>query len=163
MADGIIIAIDPDNNKSGVATIDVISRRICVSTLKFFDVVNYISEQKKMAQNERKCVKVIIEGGWLKHSNWHLPRFGVSPQKAAAIGRSTGMNHQTGLLLAEYCEHIGVSYEVVKPLRKIWRGRDGKITAAELKAVTGYDGRTNQDARDAVLLAWVAAQKEKRK
>lgn len=37
----------------------------------------------------------------------------------------------------------------------MWQGKDGKITAEELQHITGYDRRTNQDARDAALLAWV--------
>ena len=34
------------------------------------------------------------------------------------------------------------------------KGKDRKITAEELKAFTGVTGRTNQEGRDAALLAW---------
>jgi hypothetical protein len=43
-------------------------------------------------------------------------------------------------------------------LRKIWKGTDGKITQDELEQITGIKGKTNQDGRDAALLAWVFAE-----
>lgn len=42
-------------------------------------------------------------------------------------------------------------------LRKGWKGKDGKITHDELASFTGLMGRTNQDVRDAALLAWAFA------
>lgn len=100
---------------------------------------------------------VIIEGGWLNESNWHVRGKGMTVAKAAAIGRSVGMNHQTGILIAQICESYGIPYEVVRPLPKRWKGKDGKITAEELAYFTGYEKRTNQDERDAILLAWTHA------
>jgi hypothetical protein len=35
---------------------------------------------------------------------------------------------------------------------------DGKITQDELKQITGITVKTNQDGRDAALLAWVFAE-----
>ena len=55
------------------------------------------------------------------------------------------------------CEHWKIPYEFVKPLKKIWQGRDRKITAEELEQVTGKMIRTNQEGRDAALLAWTHA------
>jgi hypothetical protein len=58
------------------------------------------------------------------------------------------------------CEHWGISHDIIKPLvlrvkgRNIWRGKDGKITHEELAAFTGITGRTNQEERDAMLIAW---------
>jgi len=52
------------------------------------------------------------------------------------------------------CKHYGIEVIEHFPLRKIWKGKDGKITQEELASFTGLKGRTNQDARDAALLAW---------
>ena len=51
---------------------------------------------------------------------------------------------------------VTIGYEVIEqaPLRKCWKGRDGKITQIELNYFTGITGRTNQEARDAALIAW---------
>jgi hypothetical protein len=55
------------------------------------------------------------------------------------------------------CEHFGLHYELIKPLRKCWHGEYGKITHEELAYFTGITGRTNQEGRDAALLAWIYA------
>jgi hypothetical protein len=40
----------------------------------------------------------------------------------------------------------------------VWRGKDRKITQEELAAIVGQElPRTNQEGRDAALLAWVMA------
>lgn len=70
------------------------------------------------------------------------------------------MNHQTGILTEQMCEAMGIPCRVVKPLRKCWKGDGGKITHAELQNIVGVTcklPRTNQDQRDACLLAWVHA------
>lgn len=147
-----VIGIDPDCEKSGygvvnVETGEVVDAGACdFPTL--FDVMDVWRRGEK--------VSVYIEGGWLNNGNWHLlGRMTVA--RAAAIGRSVGRNHQTGMLIEQMARRQGYDVRVVKPLRKCWRGKDGKITAKELQAVTSYAKRCNQDARDAVLLAWVYA------
>lgn len=147
-----VIGIDPDSDRSGygvvnVETGEVVDAGACdFPTL--FDVMDVWRRGEK--------VSVYIEGGWLNNGNWHLlGRMTVA--RAAAIGRSVGRNHQTGMLIEQMARRQGYDVRVVKPLRKCWRGKDGKITAKELQSVTSYAKRCNQDARDAVLLAWVYA------
>jgi hypothetical protein len=74
--------------------------------------------------------------------------------KGTAIGR----NHEIGRKIIEMCEYHGIDVIPVRPLRKIWKGVGGKITQDELEQITGITGRTNQDGRDAALLAWVFAE-----
>lgn len=150
----VIIGIDPDVEKSGVAFLEVQSRKLEVSSLRFPDLLSYLRFCK--AKSGGTAFAVVIEAGWLNRSNWHFsPR--DSRAKCAEIGRAAGRNHQTGILIAEMCEAMGIKYHLQKPLTKVWKGRDGKITHAELSAFTGIMGRTNQDGRDAALLAWTFA------
>lgn len=153
MSKNIVIAIDPDCEKSGVGVVYRETRQVMTYKYTFWQVQGFL----RMTRAAKQDFEVVIEGGWLNKSNWHATaRKGA--QVAAEIGRRTGMNHQTGILLAEMCEATDVPYTVVKPLRKCWRGRDGKITQAELVRVTGQTlPRMSQDQRDAVLLAWVYA------
>ena len=59
------------------------------------------------------------------------------------------------------CEYWQIPYELIKPLPlkaggvNLWKGKDGKITAGGLAQQPG--GRTNQEARDAALIAWTWA------
>lgn len=150
----VIIGIDPDVEKSGVAFLEVQSRKLEVSSLRFPDLLSYLRFCK--AEASGTAFAVVIEAGWLNRSNWHFsPR--DSRAKCAEIGRAAGRNHQTGILIAEMCEAMGIEFHLQKPLVKVWKGRDGKITHAELSAFTGIMGRTNQDGRDAALLAWTFA------
>ena len=151
----VIIGIDPDNQESGVGTV-YDDRKFLAYKMNFPALIDYIR-----AMNEsHKKVKVVIEGGWLNKSNWHVMSKFMTAVKAAAIGRSTGMNHQTGILIVECCKHYNIPYEIIKPLKKCWKGKDGKITQDELAYFVSAGEklpRMNQDQRDALLLAWVCA------
>ena len=157
MAD-VYIGIDPDAEKSGVGVVKRATREVDVKQLAFAPLVAFIRLQYHRAEVQGKTIMVIVEGGWLIHGNWHIP-FRCSTAKAAAIGRSVGMNHQTGLLLVEILKAEGIPVQVQRPLRKMWQGADGKITSAELAEITGKEKlpRCNQEGRDALLLAWVAS------
>lgn len=144
----LIIGIDPDVEKNGVATVDKQTNEMQVSTLAFPQLIDYLKDKNKDC-----TILVLIEAGWLNHSNWHLsPK--ITVQKAAQIGNATGRNHETGRKIAEMCEYYKIPYKLIKPLKKIWRGTDGKISAAEFSRITGCLARTNQEMRDAGLIAW---------
>lgn len=147
----VFVGIDPDCDKSGVAVICKSTKDVSVSKKSFFEVYEYLINTLPDYYGR---FFVVIEGGWLNQGNWHIKNCRISPAKAAAMGRNVGMNHQTGMLLVQMCEMYKIPYEVVKPLPKHWAGPDEKITAEELKYFTGYSKRTNQDERDAILLAW---------
>lgn len=157
-----VIAIDPDVDKNGVATLNTETRRIDTGTLNFADTLGYLRMKQREAEVTGKPFRVIIEAGWLNKSHWHLTAKD-SKQSAAAKGNAAGRNHEVGRKLAEMCDHWQIPYELIKPLPLragsvyFWSGKDGKITAAELEAVTGIKHRTNQEARDAALIAWTWA------
>lgn len=149
-----IIGIDPDCEKNGVAIVCPATRLLNCECLTFAATIAYLQGCKHRADVLEQNFIVIIEAGWLNRSNWHTHG---NAKLAAAIGRSTGMNHQTGILLAQMCDYYKIPYKLQKPLKKCWKGKDGKITHAELKAFTGIEGRTNQEERDSALLAWCEA------
>ena len=153
----IIIAIDCDVEKSGVAYLEVSARILVAFTATFPVLLDYLLREKKIAAESKKSLIVVIEAGWLNQSNWHLKR-GDNARVASAKGNSTGRNHETGRKIVEMCKHYGIDVVEQRPLKKCWKGKDGKITHEELAAFTGLTGRTNQDARDAALLGWVFAE-----
>jgi hypothetical protein len=103
-----------------------------------------------------KHLKVYVEAGWLNQPNWHLG-FRDSKQMVAAKGKSLGRNIQRGMDIIELLQYKGIDVDAVQPLRKIWKGKDRKITQEELARIVGDIPRTNQEGRDAALLAWVHA------
>jgi hypothetical protein len=152
----IVAGIDPDISRSGFALLDVRTRELRVCTLPFPELMDRLREVRDAAAESGRSLRVVVEASYLVRGNWHVsPR--DSKAAAAAKGRSVGMNHQTGALICEMCRHMGIRVSEAAPLPKIWRGRDRKITHEELCHIAGEVGRTNQDGRDAALLAWVSA------
>jgi hypothetical protein len=151
------IGIDPDVDKNGVAIVEKESRHLECAALTFADTLAYLQWVANRATETEAKVKVCVEAGWLDRTNWHLSKWDNRGQ-VVAKGVSQGRNEQVSRLLGEMCQSYGLDWMHIKPLRKIWKGKDRKITHDELCAVTGMVyGRTNQEMRDAALIAWVAA------
>ena len=131
----LIIGIDPDLIKSGVAVLGQSSFRVCNMT--FFELTQFFDV------NKTEIKKVVIEAGWLnKKSNF---RGGHSKPVSEQIARKVGENHATGKLIAEIAKENGLEVVLVKPTRK-------KKDAEEFKRITGWLGRTNSEQRDAGML-----------
>lgn len=151
MRHDIIIAIDPDVDQSGVARLDVTQRKSWADTLPFPMLVEYVRTVHR--QNAGK-VTVVVEASWHKTHNWHLSRYDKIGT-AARKGYDEGRNHEAGRKLVEMLQYYGIEVEEQPPLRKIWQGPDRKITHTEITAITKWDKkRSNQEERDAMLLAW---------
>ena len=151
------IGIDPDVDKNGVAIVERETRNLECAALTFADTLGYLQWVCSRASEVGAEVKVYVEAGWLNRTNWHLSKWDNRGQ-VGAKGVSQGRNEQVSRLLGEMCEAYNMDWQFIKPFRKCWSGRDRKITHAELCAVTGMVyGRTNQEMRDAALIAWVSA------
>ena len=150
------IGIDPDVGKNGVAVVEKETKKLECSALTFAQTLDYLQWVCSRSSEVGAEVKVYIEAGWLNRTNWHLQRTDNRGQ-VVAKGVSQGRNEQVSRLLGEMCEAYGMQWQFVKPFRKVWSGRDRKITHDELSQFTGITGRTNQEMRDAALIAWVAA------
>ena len=159
----LVIGIDPDVERNEVAELHTSTRKLDVEALGFADTVERLFTCRKREAEAGGRILVAVEAGWLNESNWHLSRRDTL-RSAAAKGNAVGRNHETGRKLAEMCRWLGLELRLVKPLAlhlggsPMWKGKDGKITQPELETVTGQRlGRTNQEQRDAALLAWTAA------
>lgn len=152
----IIIAIDPDVEKNGVAYLNCENKNLEISTLSFPELLDYLRYVQRRAETTQKHLVVVVEAGYMNKGNWHLnPK--DTKVAAAAKGNHAGRNHETARKIVEMCKHWQMEVKEVKPLEKCWKGKDRKITHEELARFTGVMGRTNQEGRDAALLAWVYA------
>ena len=152
-----VIGIDPDTERNGYAMVDVATRKVNIATAKLPVLLELVDIIQSTALATDKHLKVYVEAGWVNHPNWHLG-FRDSKQMAAAKGKALGRNHQRGMDIVELLQYKGIDVTPVAPLKKVWRGKDRKITQEELAAIVGQElPRTNQEGRDAALLAWVMA------
>ena len=153
---GFLVGIDPDVSKSGFALLDCEAREFTqVEALTFPAVIDRFAELAAM-KADGKAVTVVMEDSDLA-TNWH---YNSRDSKAvcAAKGRSVGLCHATARHLKECAENFGLEVVMMKPLRKFWKGRDGKITHEEAAYfMRGLPKQTNSESRDAALLAWAYA------
>ena len=149
-----IIAIDPDKVKSGVAWLKPSTRQLELSNLSFPLLIEYLQFAKQKGEELNESLVVVVEAGWFNAKSCFHTAQGKQAEK---IAKDVGANHETGRKIIEMCEHYGINVIAKAPLAKCWKGKDKKITHEELASFTGIMGRTNQDGRDAALLAWVYA------
>lgn len=148
-----IIGIDPDTDRSGYAVIRTADRTVDLSSLPFPELIDTLREMSDFRLRTGWRVAVVVEASWLISTNWHTKR-GESIRTAARKGKDAGRCHEVGRKIVECARHYGLEVVERLPLKKIWKGKDGKITAEEMAAFISYRGRTNQEERDAALLAW---------
>ena len=147
-----VVGIDPDVEKSGVAILNTRTNVLTVYSMTFPEAIEHI---KTMPVDD---TIVYVEAGWLNKAHWHLSRYDTG-QSAAYKGNQAGRNHETGRKLIECLQYYNIKAKAVKPFRKTWTGPDGKITHQELKrlcemsGVYFTDSKTNQEKRDAALIA----------
>lgn len=152
----MIVAIDPDTHKSGVATLQVISSKcsdeidLQLSSMSFIELQRFLEDVRPK--------EVRIEAGWLNEvASYHSAK---NKKVAARIGSYVGANAQVGKLIAEACQASAIDHKLIRPLKKTW-GKDhrSKISHEELmnllkkKNITCHSTTTNQEERDAALLA----------
>lgn len=153
----ILIGIDPDVDKNGVAYFNCKTKKLEVSALTFPLLLDYLQYAKRQAEVSEADYIVIIEAGWIIKAHWHVYSKDTKAV-AAAKGNHVGRNHEVGRKIEEMCKHWEIHYKLVKPLPKMWRGTGKKITKEELneqlkhRGIQPIQGRTNQEMRDAVLL-----------
>lgn len=160
-----IIGVDPDVEKNGIALLDTEEKSFgLIRALSFSNVIPLLGEIHATAEAFDEKVVMVLEDSD-STTNWHLKSLAESKmklesklRKAAAIGHGSGMCHATQRHLEEIAKTLGIEVVKVKPLKKTWLGKDGKITHEELaQFVPDLPETTNQEGRDAALLAWCYA------
>ena len=150
----IIYAIDPDVDKSGIAMVNMQARCVHASTMTFPELIKFLTLQVPQHIKEGMIVEVVVECSWDSEHNWHM-RTGINHRKAASLGYDEGRNHEVGRKIVEMLEYHQIEVKLRRPLRKIWKGPGGKITHEEMTQICGWvHKRSNQEERDAMLLAW---------
>lgn len=151
-----IIGIDPDTDKSGIAQVRVAGREVELFSASFPELLDYLQRMRQKELTEGMRVVVVVEDSWRISHIWKAQR-GVSErriEKMLKIAENVGRCHAVGMNIAECARHYGLDVKEQLPLKKVWKGPDGKITDEEIKVFIPIKGRTNQETRDAALLAW---------
>lgn len=128
------IGIDP-GKKTAIAVYDSITKRIIdVFMTDFWGAYEYLESE----QHDILIKAVIIEVPRTK-SNWHKKGCDITSANVGGIYREAN-------LLANGIERMG--------LKVVRQHPQGKVDAAYVKKITGYQGKTNEHTRDAIMLCW---------
>lgn len=161
----LLVGIDPDTKASGWAVIDLSDRTVHLETLPFMDILALLTEWRREVDDhyldEAYSYRFVVEDIWRVAHNWHVSprdnRLTIS-KKGYHIGRCS----MVGQLIYEAIGAHFFPRIAQPPLRKVWRGIDGKISHSELLELCekhdlilppSKQKQTNQEERDALLLA----------
>ncbi|MCV6612427.1 MAG: hypothetical protein OIF55_16825 [Amphritea sp.] len=136
----MIIGIDPDLVKSGVAVTEG-GEILTLDALRFFDLCQFIDEHKHQAVfhlEDVECNKSVYQRN-------------TSQAGMRKIAQNVGQVKAIGRLLVEYLKGAGAEYKLVRPL--VGPIKKAKKDAEFFNRQTGWAGKSNEDKRDAALLA----------
>lgn len=161
----LLVGIDPDTKASGWAVIDLSNRTVHLETLPFMDILALLTEWRREVDDhyldESYSYRFVVEDIWTVAHNWHVSARD-NRQTISKKGYHIGRCSMVGQLIYEAIGAHFFPRIAQPPLRKVWRGADGKITHPELLELCekldlilppSKLKQTNQEERDALLLA----------
>ena len=141
----LTIGIDPDFVKSGIAVVQG-KAVIHLESLSFVDMFEYIAAA---GPKEEVLIK-------LENPSAIKPLFGAKAKNKRSIRekicQDVGKCKATGSLIQQVLENQGYKVKLVKPLKGPVK-RQAKNDAVYFNKLTGWKGRSNEDKRDAALVA----------
>ena len=158
----MIIGIDPDSLLSGVATLNVHTKTMKTECMSFPTLLEYLQALKSV----KMTIRIYVEASWLQTtSNFHKGYYDKnneyhknSEKVNENISNKNGRNHETGRKIIEMSRYYGLDTMECYPLVKCWKGPGHKITQGEIEQfIPDFPKRSNQEMRDAALIAWQKA------
>lgn len=133
----ILIGIDVGKN-TGIAVMTD-GKLTTVETKSIIGAMELVKYQINNAQVTGRQIKLYIEDARLR--KW------VTGGREKLQG--VGSVKRDSAIWEEFCVHYGVDFTLVAP-----KDNNTKLSADTFKRLTGWQGRTSQHARDAVMLVW---------
>jgi len=149
----LMIGIDPDKDKSGIAISNIKTKEIELYTLGFHDTITYLSARKD------EIKEVVIEASWLvKKSSFRIKQE-ETKEVSYLKGKHVGWNQGVGMCLEDMIKGMGIPYRLQRPLKLVWgKNCRSKISHEEISRFVEFRRgashikTTNQEQRDALLL-----------
>lgn len=135
------IGIDPDLVKSGVG-VAMDGELVTLDAMPFFELIRFIDEHKHQA-------RFVLED--VEHDRAVYARPGMSRNQMLKIAQNVGQVKAIGRQLRQYLEGADADFVMIKPLQGYLK--KAKKDAALFNKLTGWTGSSNEDKRDAGMLA----------
>lgn len=140
----ITVGIDPDLVKSGIAVLEN-GKLTSLHSLPFAEIPDFL-----LSLGGQMCVFVKIENPGAIKAMWSNNGKGNS-RIQLSIAQDVGRVMAVAELLRQVLEFAGYQVKMVKPLSGTVK--KAKDDADFFNRLTGWTGRSNQDKRDAALIA----------
>jgi hypothetical protein len=162
---GLVIGIDPDLEKSGVG-VAVDGRLSDLRSMDLFDLCTFIDEYHALG-----ATFVVEDVESMKPTFHRQLKAGNRQAQISKISQNVGQVKAIARVVRKYLDRVGADYVMVKPLTGAERYRDAagrerlfyfktggsikgiKEDAELFNQVTGWSGQSNEDKRDAAMLA----------
>jgi len=140
----ITVGIDPDLKASGVAVV-IGGKLVSINNIRFPDLIEFLTGVGDKADMLVKLENPEANKGlFAAHSNKNKA---VSIRVATNVGQVMAVAR----LLHEMLVHHGYAVKLVSPLKGA--AKKCKDDAEYFKKITGWQGRSNADQRDAAMIA----------
>jgi len=137
----MVIGIDPDLDKSGVAIV-IDGKLTTLDAMGLFPLTEFILEHRHTAH-------FVVEAVAWDRAVYPRPK--VSRKGMLKVAQDVGKVKATGKFIGEFLAGCDANFTLMKPLRGVVKL--AKNDAKRFNRMTGWTGRSNQDKRDAGLLA----------
>lgn len=141
----MIIGIDPDIQKSGVAVVEC-GQLTSLQALSFPDLLRFAKENKS--------VTFVIED--VESDKTTYIRKGTNAAQMRKIAQNVGMVKAAKRLMVECLQDMGIEIKLIKPL-KGWVKKKIKEDGKFFNQLTGWKKRSSEDKRDAALIAYAGS------
>lgn len=138
----LLIGIDPDLIKSGVALYYKESKKLDLQLRDFFSLINLLESIECCGYE----VEVVIEAGWLNPSANHHSHPLQSKAVGERIAKNVGENAAVGKLIEQFCIQKNLKHRLYKPTKS-------KTTPVMFNKITGLDVK-NQEMIDAAMMVY---------
>lgn len=144
----IVFGIDPDLVKSGTAVvIDGVIKDI--KSMAFPELVGFAEDLRSSASMSGDVLTVIMEDPEVNKPIFN--RVGVKGRALLKVAQNVGQVKAAARLIAEMLESKGIFVIKVKPVTG--HAKRAKKDAKFFNEITGWSGRSNEDCRDAAIIA----------
>lgn len=137
----ILIGIDAGVNTGFAYVFDGVLRE--VKTLSMVEAMEQLRRTIDWANQNQVEVCVFIEDA--RKRKW----YGGNEKLVKARLQGVGSVKRDCAIWQEFCEYHDVAYQLIAP-----KNNRTKLSAEEFKMITGWQHRTSEHARDAVMLVW---------
>jgi len=142
----IIMGIDPPKGIS-ICKHDG-SYRLILETITVKGLPEMLQKIRELHQEYHGKIDLVrIEKS---NSKYVYQRPGASPAAMRNISHRVGENSAKADAIFEFCKALGLQAELRPPIKGYT-----KLSADQVWRLTGYEGKTSEHARDAVMLSWL--------